>query len=123
MKAVIYADDLEPITVIQLEQWAYQFLLENGVVRIAVMPRVPAMLSRANATPSDLRMNQYIVTISAERIRRGPYEALMLFTRDEESALLLKAAFLPGQYAEVQEREADSFAKGFLHAINAIGKY
>lgn len=119
MKAVLYANDFEPITVIQIEPWAYQFLIKTGNVRLAVHPRQIAMFD-PQATPV-MEMNKYIVNITAERIRRGPHEALMLFTNDEEAALLLKAAFLPGQYFEVQERESDSFAKGLLHAINSLG--
>lgn len=119
MKAVLYAYDLEPITVLQLEPWAHQFLIEHGSVRLAVYPRSIA-IANPQVTPV-LDMRKYIVNILAELIRRGPHEALMLFTNDEEAALLLKAAFLPGQYREVQERESDSFAKGFLHAINSLG--
>lgn len=61
------------------------------------------------------------VRIIAEPVRRGSHGHLMLFTEDEENALLLKSAFLPGQRHEVLSERADAFAQGFMKAIRAIG--
>lgn len=57
------------------------------------------------------------VVITAERLVRNGHETLMLFTGDEESALLLKADFLPGQRAAVQGLQRRSFAAGVLATL------
>ena len=46
----------------------------------------------------------------------------MLFTDDEEAALLLKSELLPGQHKDVQSRERSAFAQGFMDALNMLGK-
>lgn len=45
----------------------------------------------------------------------------MLFTPDEENALLLRASFLPGQHNAVRNKERNAFAAGFLKALQEIG--
>ena len=62
------------------------------------------------------------MTIFAERFIRRGQEYMMLVTRDEENALLLKCAFLPGQQAGLQERERTAFTRGFLDALARVGK-
>lgn len=62
-----------------------------------------------------------LVSIRGERIRRFEHETLMLFTEDEETALLLRAEFLPGQRATLQDKERRAFAKGFLKALQDFG--
>jgi hypothetical protein len=61
------------------------------------------------------------VAIFGERLRRREHETLMLFTGDEENALLLRAEFLPGQRGEVRNRERGAFAAGFLRALQEFG--
>jgi hypothetical protein len=119
MRVVLYADDMEPITVIELSALAEGYLNERGMVRLAV--QMPAMLSVLAARQAPGLDDLRIVTIFAERFIRHGHEHMMLFTRDEESALLLKSAFLPGQQAELQERERTAFARGFLEALARVG--
>lgn len=119
MRVVLYADDMEPITVIDLPALAEVYLNERGMVLLAVM--LPPMLSVIAAQHPPGRDSIKTVEIFAERIVRHGREHMMLFTRDEESALLLKCAFLPGQQAGLQERERDAFARGFLDALARIG--
>ena len=119
MRVVLYADDMEPITVIDLPAMAEGYLNERGVVRLAVM--LPPMLSVLAAQHPPERDSLKTVEIFAERIIRHGREHMMLFTRDEESALLLKCAFLPGQQAGLQEREREAFARGFLKALATVG--
>lgn len=117
MRAVLYTHDLEPITVLELKPWAWDFLERTGIVRLHV-PMPPANTPWSGPPVMEpLR----IVTIQAERLCRGSQEHLMLFTRDEESALLLESAFLPGQHRRVQDRERMAFAQGFLHALDLLG--
>lgn len=115
MRVVLYADDMDPITVIELPAMAERYLNERGMVRLAVM--LPPMLSVLAAQHPPALGGLKTVEIFAERFIRHGREHMMLFTRDEESALLLKCAFLPGQQAGLQERERMSFARGFLDAL------
>lgn len=119
MRVVLYADDMEPITVIELSALAEGYLNERGIVRLAVM--LPPMLSVLEAQQAPARGDCKTVTIFAERFVRHGRDHMMLFTRDEESALLLKCAFLPGRRAGLQEREREAFARGFLAALARVG--
>ena len=119
MRVVLYADDMEPITVIDLPTMAERYLSERGMVRLAVM--LPPMLSVIAAEQTPVRDSLKTVEIFAERFIRRGCEHTMLFTRDDESALLLKCAFLPGQQAGIQERERTAFARGLLEALARVG--
>lgn len=116
MRAVLYAEDMEPITVIELSELAQHYLKERLFVRVAVM--LPPMLSVLAATQKpEIDSHLKIVNITAEILIRRGNEHMMLFTKDEESAMLLKCAFLPGQSRGLQEREREAFAKGVLYAL------
>lgn len=121
MRVVLYTHDLDPITVIDLKPWAHEFLVSQGSVRMAVLRPAAAMLCHANASPSD-QMNAWFVEITAEVIRRGRQESMMLFTHNEEAALLLKSELLPGQIRDSREVQKQAFAKGFMHAIDSLGR-
>lgn len=125
MRAVLYTYDLEPITVIDLKPWARKFLRSQGSVRLAVHRPHEAMLSHANASPMNVAeewTHAWLVEITAEVIRRGRFESMMLFTRNEEAALMLKSDLLPGQIRDQREMLKESFAKGFMHAIDSLGR-
>ena len=122
MRAVVYADDMEPITVIDLSAMAERALNEGKRVQFDVL--LPLTLSDITAlTAQDLSDlgGMTTVEIFAERIIRSGREHMMIFTRDEESALLLKCAFLPGQQAELQERMREEFDLGFMKALGIDG--
>jgi hypothetical protein len=105
MKAVIYTEELLPITIVDLPVWAVDMLTKYAIIEIPVPPSL-------EFTPpsNDPIRRAYIerVVVRGERFRklidgwRGVddikyYESLILYTKDEESAMRLKAAFLPGQ--------------------------
>lgn len=117
-RVVLYTDDMEPITVLQLPELARRYLLERAYVVLDVMEEVP-VLERWEERPARLQCRT--VTIYAELLLRKGQMHHMLFTRDEESALLLKAAFLPGQQATLGNIEARGFADGFLAALERLG--
>lgn len=119
MRVVLYADDMEPITVIDLPAMAEGYLKERGVVRLALM--LPMVFSVLAAQQPPALDGLKTVEIFAERFVRNGREHMMLFTRDEESALLLKCAFLPGQHAGIQKREREAFVSGFLEALAKVG--
>lgn len=124
MRTVLYAHDMEPITVFELKPWAHDFLMEHGSVRLAIQTPVNASVDLSRASPPSPMptMDRFVVHITAERFMRNGKQTLFLFTHDEEAALLLKADFLPGQVRGVQEIERGAYAIGFLAAINAIGR-
>lgn len=119
MRVVLYTDDMEPITVIDLPAMAERYLSERWMARLDVM--LPLNLSVLSAAQPPVRNDLKTVTIYSERFIRHGREHTMLFTSDEESALLLKCAFLPGQQAGLQERERAAFARGFMDALVKLG--
>jgi hypothetical protein len=110
---------MEPITILELSSWAYDYLEKRGRVYLAVPPTIRF----TPPTEIDLeacRISQ--VCITAEILSRNGVRHMMLFTHDEEPALLLKAAFLPGQLGTLREREREAMAKGFLQAFSMLGR-
>ena len=104
MRTVIYsAEDLEPITVIELaERWA-QRLRDTGQLCLAV-PEVPLGRWCDGQLPVEHTCRR--VELRGYPLRCGRVETLIVITGDDESALLLRAAFLPGQRGAVlRERE------------------
>jgi hypothetical protein len=123
MRVVLYAHDMEPITILELSEWPYQFLQKHGTVRLAVIPPINmSSVSRYGMTPDEpIAYKCWHVEITAEKLHRNGEVHLMLFTHNEEQAMLLKSAFLPGQRAALKEHEREAFAKGFLRAIQTLG--
>ena len=118
MRAVLYAYDLEPITIIDVPMNAVEYLKKHGLVRIHVptIPRTTFPLSE----PIQTEFKQ--VTIRAEWLVVHDMESMMLFTHDEETALQMKATFLPGQLGAIQDMQRNAFAYGFLTALRKLGE-
>ena len=114
MRVVLYTNDFEPITVIELPSFAEEYLRRYGAVRLAVI--LPLSMYTRDTDPPN-KSGCRTVRIHSERFWRNGAEHTILFTADEESALLLKSAFLPGQQSELNERERNAFARGFLEAL------
>ncbi|HJV52810.1 MAG TPA: hypothetical protein VJ652_15185 [Noviherbaspirillum sp.] len=117
MRTVLYTDDMEPITVLELTGFAENYLDFHGEVTLPVIPP-PSTMAR-EMTPTELSFKT--VRIRAERFIRNGERHMLLFTADEESALLLEAAFLPGQRRALQDSERRAFARGFLDALARLG--
>lgn len=120
MRVVLYTDDMEPITVIELTKFAYDYLVMYGRVRLPVV--MPPNYTAFNPEEKIAFENDRIVEIFSETFIRKSQQHMMLFTRNEESALLLKCAFLPGQNKHIQDREKKAFATGFLYALSKVGR-
>lgn len=120
MNVVLYTDDMEPITVIDLPVWAENFMAKHGSVELVVTPifNMTPMLPGEAIRPEPFRR----VRIIAERFHRKGRHHMLLVTGDEESALLLKSAYLPGQYRDLQERERKALVTGFMRALAAVGR-
>lgn len=116
-RAVLYTNDLEPITVIDLSPVAMHYLLKKGSAVLAVWEEFKFVPVDESTSMPKVRT----VRIRAEEFRYRNARSLMLFTDDEEDALLMRAAFLPGQTKAKREVHANGFKAGFLAAIQALG--
>lgn len=118
MNAVLYTHDLEPITVLDVPVWAWARLRKGEPIRFHVIEPVRFHLRNPQQVEDAVtRMPLRTVEVTGEVLRRRGAETMMLFTRDEESALLLKADFLPGQRREQQTRERGAYAHGLMTAL------
>lgn len=117
-RVVLYATDFEPITVIELQDWAWQYLYRYGCVNLEVMDESFSLYCYSD--PPAYTVSK--VHIIAEKLVRGSVETLMLFTNDEASALKLKAAFLPGQQSAINAMKSNAFACGFMSAMQKLGR-
>ena len=120
-RVVIYTNDMEPITVVELSSAARELLLKRGRVRLAVNPpfSFDSFDYDSHKAPFDWR--KYEVELFVETLLRHGKVHKMVFTHNEESALLLKATFLPGQYGELGEVRAKAMADGFIKALGMLG--
>lgn len=115
MRAVIYTFDFDPITVVEIEPNLYRHLEENLWLRLAVIKPLPSLLAGRQPIAADF--DDWIVNLKAEPFQIYGKHQLLIFTGDEESALLLKSAFLPGQQRELHSVANKAFARGFLKAL------
>lgn len=118
MHAVLYTHQLEPITAADIPMFLWDRLAKGEPIVLAVME--PVKLTPYTGGPIDAAPCKR-VAIFGERLRSREHETLMLFTADEENAMLLRAEFLPGQRGEVRNRERGAFAAGFLRALQEFG--
>lgn len=118
MRTVLYTNNMEPITVIDISESGVRYLEQYGHFRMAILQ--PANLSYYTS------YNHIVerfpdVTIRAEKFiyRGSPH--MMLFTDDEENALLLKSSFLAGQTSHVNKLKREAYSEGFFRALRSIG--
>lgn len=117
-RVALFTDDLEPITVLQLTALAHQHLLEHKQVTLACIEPIDYLIPKPD---EQIAIKPRTVTISAQRLTFNGKTKYMLMAMDKESALLLKAAFLPGQQSAISGVEAQGIAKGFLAALESLG--
>lgn len=120
MRHVIYADDMEPLTVIELSELAESYLWRYGYAVLHLPVLNVTLVSQTQPVQLDQRLKA--VRLRAEVFQRRSSRHLIISTGDEESALLLKCVFLPGQYAGLHELERKAFAKGFIDAWQKLGQ-
>jgi len=117
MRVVIYdAEDMEPITVIKLDDRLVMRLRQDRELRIPV--RLPMRSPTLEMTEARLAGPRYCC-IRFEPIMKG--EDFMMWictTMDGESALLLRSVFLPGQQASVAREREDAFMQGLMVALD-----
>ncbi len=115
MRAVLYTHDMIPITVMDVPREWWKYLEDNRSLILAVQP--PLDLCAPEEPISFRNMGFRTVRITIEPFIRNRQRHWFLFTHDEESALLLRSTFLPGQHKEVKMLQDEAFAKGFWRAI------
>lgn len=124
MNAVLYTYDLEPITIIDLPSWAYE-CFERGSWIEMLMPNKPQRANFVETRDDPITLmatKRNTVCIRAEDVVFRGVRHKILCTSDEESSLLLKAAFLSGQNSELQKQQQLSFPAGFAFALRQDSK-
>lgn len=104
MNIVLYTNDFEPITVLDLPTWLLEQLERQGSVRVAVLR--PVQLEANPPLPVGSVEGPEVVTIYCERLcwKDGTVKPVLV-TDDEELALALRPEWLPGQRQRVQSYE------------------
>lgn len=119
MNVVLYTNDFEPITVLDLPLWLLEQLERQGAVRVAVMRPVQFGAVDASVPVGSVEGPQ-VVTICCERLRwKDGTVKPVLVTDDEELALTLKPEWLPGQRQRVQSYQAAirTLTEGLVRAM------
>jgi hypothetical protein len=105
MNVVLYTNDFEPITVLDLPMWLLEQMEKVGYVRVAVQEPLTSILEKSPEALSEICMPK-VVTIRCEKLRwRDGSTKPILITPDEELALMLKPEWLPGQRQAVQSMQ------------------
>jgi len=101
MNVVLYTQNFEPITVLDLPLWLLEQLEKQGAVKVAVMR--PMQLDKTGTIAVGSVEGNQVVTIYCEKLRwkDGTIKPILI-TYDEELALTLRPEWLPGQRAAVQ---------------------
>lgn len=98
MNVVLYTNDFEPITVLDLPVWLLDQLEKQGAVRVAVL-RPPSI----HTDMEDMAYLPEVVTIYCEKMRwKDGKTKTVLVTNDDELALTLRPDWLPGQRQAIQ---------------------
>ena len=116
-QAIIYTHDMEPITAIEMKPEYWRFLEKQAQIAFAVIPPFDI---------SDYREPPHIPTIRVQQVRLYAHcifrndrcKYLMLTTEDEESALLMKSIFLPGQQKTLTDVKRKEFMRGLSPRSN-----
>lgn len=90
MNVVIYSDDLEPITVLDLPMHILDKAISDGQVQL-----------RVKARNTRYREDQVCVLKHAELLTRDGHFVSVLTTENEVAAMLAKPGWLPGQRGQL----------------------
>lgn len=112
MRCVIYSLDFEPITVIALDRWCLDHLQQHNRVSLQAIEEPPMQMPDPD---EEITVSLRVVRLEAIWITRGDRRRFpVLFTSDEESALLLKSTFLAGQQRALQQECHTAFVRGAM---------
>lgn len=117
MKTVVWTEDLEPATIIDLPMFAIQ-LLKRSNFRWRIQVPKPFKFARYSPEDASIFMSQpmEVCEIWGEVIRRGQHETLFAFVDEwnEGNALALQPEYLAGQIADLRKRERLAYIGGVL---------
>ena len=106
MNVVLYTEDFEPITVLDLPLWLLEKLEKQGQVQVQVQDPVDVR-NLALSEPVNKLKAPRVVTIRCEKLHwKGKFVKSVLITPNEELALILRPDWLPGQRAAVNDYKA-----------------
>jgi hypothetical protein len=105
MNVILYTQDFEPITVVDLPHWLLEAVEREGAVKVAVKrPITPDFIEQVAVGSVE---GPETVTIQAKRMQWNDGTIKPIYvTNDEVLALTLKPEWLPGQRMQVQNLQA-----------------
>lgn len=112
MKAAIFNRDGDLVTVVNIPQWAVTMLKEGRCLRLP--ERIPT------PTLAELVDPPLMTRMRAVALRALNRTATALECDDDETALLVQAAFAPGQQRELNEREYLAEGRGARKLMGAL---
>lgn len=117
MNTVIYTHDFQPITVIDIPLFLLETFHFRKHFQIPIYKEA-AFVSRCNTVD---RISVYeSVELTCELFIRNGNKTYMVFTKNEEGALLLSSIFLPGQQKALSHEKDKSLIEGFIKAIETL---
>jgi len=100
MRVVVYDDEMEPITVLNLRGLTARDIIKRGMVWRVAIPE-PIRQRDPEEAISFVRMP--VATLRFERLIRKGIEHLLCFTTDDELIMRADPDWLPGQRREVNQ--------------------
>lgn len=107
----------EPLTIVKWPGWALKLGREGHPVMFSV-PRDLPTPGNMPKIPTRLEIEHVVMTLESVRNSQGRLLFEFAYAYNPETALLLQAAFLPGQESEVQRREKSAHARGLLQGLD-----
>ncbi len=122
MNVVLYTQDMEPITVIDLPRWALELAGAERYVNVA------AVEEASPSTPGSIaetELSMHKVTLEFHVLRMpGGVKTWIVTTHDETLALRLRPSWLPGQRGAINqyERSIRTLSEGLLAALSGLSR-
>lgn len=117
MRAVLYTQDMEPITIIDLPYEVHNF--EFDVYRVPYFRPLEPIAYQDNSSIKIEYEPLLNVYIHIEKMHRNGkiYPFFFVETQSEELALLLKPEYLPGQLNDMRRKQRDAFISGIIQGF------
>lgn len=120
LRIIIHDDEtFEPITIVEMYHWHELGLHVGEHIVVPIMPKITPIL-RTMSEPVEANFTIRTITIRFEELRRRNRMYWIGITNDPETALLLRATFLPGQRWALNDIKREEFAKGVLATLEAF---
>ncbi len=110
MRIVVYDEYLEPITVVSLPRLTDADIETHGRFYRLPVPEPLPTVSYIGTEPLAVMERLRTVDLKFEPIRRGPYTGWLCFTKQDEWAMLLDSALLPGQRRDFRDLREENAA-------------